>query len=62
MRLFLTVYPAIAQGLVEGFGVSDRFLARILFEYAKPQAIRAGMIFLQPVPEFQMRFEGQSFM
>ena len=61
MRLLLTVYPAIAQGLVEGFGVGDGFFARILFEDAKPDAIRVSMIYFQPTLEFRRGFESQGF-
>ena len=53
MRQLLTVYPAITQRLVEGFGLGDGFFARILFEDAKPDAIRDRMIYFQPASEFR---------
>jgi hypothetical protein len=52
MRLRLAVNPAEAQCLIQGFGMSDGFRAGIFFEKAQPDAIRVGMVFLQPASEF----------
>ena len=58
MCLLLAINPAIAERLIQGFSVSDRFFARILFENAQPNTVRGNMIFFQPVSECRGRFEG----
>jgi hypothetical protein len=61
MRLFLAVNPSIAQGLIQSFGIADRFLARTLFEDAQPDTVRVGVVFLQPTAKFRRRLEPQYF-
>ena len=59
MRLLLAINPAVAQRLIQGFGVGDRFLAGVFFEDAQANAIRADMVFLQPDSECRGRLERQ---
>ena len=49
----------MAQCLIQGFGISDRWLAGTLLEYAQPKHIRFIVVCFQPAPKFCGRFEGQ---
>src|SRR5271168_2349811 len=61
MRPLQAVDPPKAERLVQRFSIGHGFLARIFFKNAEPNALRVGMILLQPAAECRRRLERPNF-